>query len=77
MRREAPVRVVVSDPEEGDVEDDENVAQDEDWDGEEGEAGEDGAFGCLGFVCVSGSVDDEAFRMMALTLREPWFLICA
>lgn len=50
MCRNAPVRVGVCYPEEGDVEDDEDAAQDEDWDGEEREAGEDRTFGRLGVL---------------------------
>lgn len=47
MRRDGPVWVRVGYPEEGNVKDDEDAAQDEDWYGEQGEAGEDWAFGCL------------------------------
>jgi hypothetical protein len=47
LRRDTPGWVGVGYPEKGDVEDDEDAAQDEDWYCEEGEAGEDGAFGCL------------------------------
>ena len=52
MRRDAPGWVSVSYPEEGDVEYDEDAAQDEDWNCEEGEAGEDGALGCLEVLLV-------------------------
>lgn len=47
LRRDAPSRVGVGYPEEGNVEDDEDAAKNENWYGEQGEAGEDGAFGCL------------------------------
>lgn len=44
MRRSTPPGIGVCNPEEGDVQDDEDAAQDDDGHGEQGQAEEDGAF---------------------------------
>lgn len=60
MRRSTPPGIGVCNPEKGDVEDDEDAAQDDDGHGEQGQAEEDGAFACLGvgmlarLVCFGG-----------------------
>ena len=76
LRCDAPVRIGVGYPEEGDVENDKDAAQDEDWYGEQGEAGEDGAFGCLEMLLLAVVMRGLIHRATVLTLRELWFLIC-